>query len=139
MMALALSMLVLAQVPEVQEPLENCLHSPETGEVRCAGEAFGQLVYKLLDARAERDVCALKRSTCETRLAVVEAALVAPKPTPVVQQPKVRPIIAVVTAVVGTAAISTALLYDKMDSASRVGLGITGTVALGASVAIIAF
>ncbi len=129
-----LTLVSLLFVAQVASPLEECLHSPETGEVRCSGDAFGQLIGKVLDARAERDVCNLKLGTCSTRLAVVEEALTAPRPAPVpAPTSKVRPVVALMTAIVGTAALSTALLHEKMDIASRVGLGAAGTVALGAS------
>jgi len=133
-----LTLMLALALTQTAEPLEECVHSPETGEVRCAGEAFNQLVGKVLDARAERDINALKLTTCKTRLEVVEAALLAPKPVPVpAPASKVRPVVALMTAIVGTAALSTALLHEKMDIGSRVGLGAAGTVALGASFVIV--
>lgn len=134
-MLLALTLLLMGQV--VPAPDEGCVHNPEDGSVRCDGASFKQLIDKVLDARLERDTCQLRKLSCESRLTAVEQTLLTqPKPAPVVVKP-VKPVVALMTAIVGTAAISTALLHEKMDTAPRIGLGVAGTLAITTSFIIV--
>lgn len=135
--------LVLTQSPVVfpapptdaEWKLAKCVHLIG-GDVHCGEDTFKALVDSLIDAEAAADKLSQQVQARDVQLQALKAALAAvPPPEP--SKTNAKPLVAVVTAVLGTAAISAAALDSNLSTGARVGLGITGAAAVAGSFVIV--
>lgn len=134
--------LVLSQSPvfpapptEAEWKLAKCVHLIG-GDVHCGEQTFKALVDTLTDAEASVEKMTQQLQARDVQLQALKAALAA---VPAPEQPKLnaKPIVAVVTAVLGTAAVTVATLDTNLSTGARVGLGITGAAAVAGGFVIV--
>lgn len=141
-MTLLILTLALMQSPVFPAPptaaewqVAKCVHL-QSGDVHCGEEAFKALTDTLIDAEASVDKMTLQLQARNVKLEALKAALEA-VPPPVAPPTKAKPIVAVVTAVLGTAAMTVGALNSNLSTGARVGLGITGAAAVAGSFVIV--
>lgn len=135
MLGLMLSV-VLTQQPPFGEV--EC-RGTTAGDVQCSLKGFRTLVDKALEARAEATKLKTRLALAEARLRSAEAALEEARTATPVAAPKVqaKPVVAVITAVIGAAALTTAALADSMDTTTRVSMGVVGAAAVTGGVVLV--
>lgn len=107
------------------------------GRISCSAPGFKKLTDTIIDCEAEQQKGVLRLDACTARVNALEAALTAPAPV-APPKPSVKPVVATAVAVMGTAALTSAMLANDMTPAVRVGLGVAGAAAI-TSAFIIAF
>ena len=139
-----LLLITLAQVqfgpPPSDAEWEAAKCRTEADRVSCGLDAFKVLTDSLIEGQAEVEKLQLQLTAKDVQLEALKAALLA-KPVQVVQVTPVysnaKPIVAVVTAVLGTAAMTASLTVDTLAPGTRIGLGITGAAAVAGSFVIV--
>lgn len=136
MKALGLILVLVAGAAQAQPACRE-----EGDQVICTKDGFKTLTDLTLEFKAEATKCGLKLSAAQARVSALEATLGSTQvPTPQPVQPAkvpMKPVLAVVAGILGSAAITTAIAAD-MDPTNRAGLGLTGLCSLSAAFIIIA-
>ncbi len=136
-----LLLITLAQVqfgpPPSDAEWEAAKCHTEGDRVSCGLGAFKALTDSLIEGQADVAKLQLQLTAKDVQLEALKAALLA-KPvqvTPV--HSNVKPIVAVVAAVLGTAAMTVSLTVDTLAPGTRIGLGLTGAAAVAGSFVIV--
>ncbi len=134
-MMLTAMLLLLAQVEFPAPPTDTAWDTgrcTQRGDsVTCGTAAFKVLTDTIIELQGDVEKLQLMLTSKDAQLDALRAQLLA-VPPPVVVQPvaKYKPLIAVISAVLGTMALAVSIIDDNFSTGARVGLGITGVAAV---------